>query len=856
MDLYRLEKKEVFKKLGSDIRGLKLSEVQSRQQKYGRNIIEIEKKISFFNLLAKQFKNYLVWLLISVTIIAFIAGFYLKREEQIMDGIIISFIVLINAFIGAYQDYKSERAAQLLTSMLKNEAIVIRENKKIKVDSSELVPGDIIVLEQGNKIPGDCRIISCEELRVDESMLTGESVQVLKSAKTIKKEAPLAERVNMVFMNTFVARGAATCIVAATGKETEIGKIAKSLEVHQESLFLDEVDDASKRISYVAMALILVALAVYYFYDHHWISIFMLGSALIIGSIPEGLPAVVTFALSMASSKLARENVLVKRKTLLETLGSVDVICTDKTGTLTENKMIVKKVFLQGKIAGSLNGVNKDILEHLRNSALLCNEAKDTVKGFLGGAEDIALVDFFNKQGVDIIMLRKKYPAVRFEPFSSEKKFARSTNKIGNKNIRYTKGAPEVVLDQCKKIIKKGKVVPLNKRDKVAISKAIEKFSEEALRTMAFSCDDIFIGLIAMNDPPKKGIKEVVRTIYSANIALTMITGDNIHTATAIAKECGFKNINAINWDEVKDLSESELQSCVKKYNVFARMSPEYKLKIVFALQNIGKRVAITGDGVNDVPALKKADVGVAMGKRGSDIAKEAADLIVVDDNLQSIVTGIKEGRTIFSNMRKVINYLLTANLAEVLLVFITSLFGLMPFLAIQLLWVNFVTDIAPAMTLGIDPAHKNIMKKKPTGKGEKLINRRIVWLTVGISVKKVILMLALFLITYKLTSNLALAQTMTFTWLVFSHFVRVAAIRFDEKVNIFVNKYVNWSILIPVIIQLIIIYTPISKLFHTVPLTLSEWLIIIPIIIIAIGLAKVITNIIDKNLPLSERDY
>jgi len=856
MNYYTLNKKEVLEKLGSNISGLTLKEISSRQQKYGKNTIQIEKNVSFLKLFARQFKNYLVWLLIIVTIVAFGAGFYLGRAEQTIDGIIISFIVLINAFVGAYQDFKSEKSAQLLKSMLKNEALVIRENKKSKVDSAELVPGDIILLGEGDKVPADCRIIEADEFNVDESMLTGESIHVLKNSNTIKEEVSLADRKNMVFMNTFVARGTATCVVTLTGKKTEVGKIAKSLESEQESLFLKEVDLASKKITYVAMALILIALSIYYMHDHHWISIFMLGSALIIGSIPEGLPAIVTFALSMSSSKLAKENVLVKRKTLLETLGSIDVICTDKTGTLTENKMAIKKIYADDKIFDDAKSLNEKTLDALRNSALLCNEAKDTEKGFVGGAEDIALINFFNREDVNIIELREKYPTTKFEPFSSEKKFARSNNKVDGKVVSYSKGAPEVILKQCNKIIKNGKVILLGQKEKDNIMKAIEKFSKDALRNIALAYDDIFIGVVGMHDPPKKDIKDVINTIYDASIDIKMITGDNIQTAQAIAKECGFKNIKAISWNELKGLSEDDLKDCVKKYNIFARMSPEYKLKIVFALQNIGKRVAITGDGVNDVPALKQAEVGVAMGKRGSDIAKEAGDLIILDDNLKSIVIGIKEGRTIFSNIRKVINYLLTANLAEVLLVFITSLFGLVPFLAIHLLWVNFVTDIAPAMAIGIDPSHKNIMKKKPTGKNEKLINKRIVWLTVGISVKKVIIMLLVFLITLKLTDNLVLAQTMTFTWLVLSHFVRVAAIRFDESVNLFVNKYLNWSILIPVLVQLLIIYTPLSRFFHVVHLSINEWLILIASILLAVGLAKVITYIIDKNLPLSERDY
>ncbi len=856
MNFYQLREQEVLDAVASSKSGLHQKEVVERQGKYGKNEVTIEKSISFWVLLAKQFKSYLVWLLIIVALIAFGAGVYLNKQEQIIDGVIIAFIVLINAFIGAYQDYKSEKSAQLLKSMLKSEAMVLRDSKSSKVDAVELVPGDIIFLTEGDKVPADARILTCQEFRVDESMLTGESVAVVKDIAIIKKEVSLAERKNLVYMNTFVLGGSATCVVVATGKLTEVGKIAESLRTNQESLFLDEVDDASKRITYVALLLIAVALYIYYLHNHHWLSIFMLGSALIIGSIPEGLPAIVTFSLAMGSSRLARENVLVKRKTLLETLGSVDVICTDKTGTLTENKMTVKKMYVDGAVLSSFKKLDRKTFELLRNCSLLCNESKDTEKGFVGVAEDIALVDFFNKEGVDIITLREECPVVSFEPFSSEKRFARTTNKVNGHLVHYVKGAPEIVLSQCKKMLHKGKVVSLSEKRTLTITAAVEAFSKEALRTIAFSYNNIFLGVAGIYDVPREGIRDVVNTIYQAGIDIKMITGDNVQTAKAIAEECGFRNVVALTWDDIKDLSAAQLQQSVQKCNVFARMSPEYKVKIVTALQELGNRVAITGDGVNDVPALKKANVGVAMGKRGSDIAKEAADIIILDDNLQSIVTGVKEGRTIFSNMRKVINYLLTANLAEVLLIFCTSLFGLVPFLAVQLLWVNFVTDIAPAMALGIDESHKDIMSKKPTGRNEKLINRRVVGLTIGISIKKVVLMLLLFLITYHLTNNLVLAQTMTFTWLVLSHFVRVAAIRFDERVRLFTNKYLNWAIFIPLLLQLVILYTPISRFFQTTPLSIREWIILLLLVMLAVALAKVITYIVDKTLPLSERDY
>jgi Ca2+-transporting ATPase len=870
IEFYKETVDEVIKFFNSDRNeGLDFNKVSQNKKKYGLNVIKSTKQLTFLDLILYQFKSYLVWLLIFITFVAFFSGFYFHKQEQIIDGIIISIIVLVNVFVGAYQDYKSEKTAQLLKSMLKNEAIVIRNNKKQKINAEELVPGDIILLEEGDKVPADCRIIACKELHVDESMLTGESKPVKKDSEVISKTSPLAERKNLVFMNSYVVRGEAKCIVIRTGLNTEVGKIAKSLDNTQlSSPFMKEIDSASKKITYVALVLIFVVLFILSFKEKDWFSIFMIGSALIIGSIPEGLPAIVTFTLALGSLRLAKNNILVKKKSLLETLGSVDVICTDKTGTLTENKMKVKRLFFDMKPLNSIKDVSKESLFYFSKCGLLANEVKETDKGLQGDPEDIALIDLFKAIGLSFNKFKEEYNTIDFEPFSSETKYASSTNKVDGINIKFKKGAPEIIIESCSYVFINGKVSKLSDEDKKKLYEVLKDFSNEALRNIAFSFKvldkknkyykygEIFLGFVGMYDSPKLGVKKTIETIYGAGIDVKMITGDNVHTASAIAKECGFRNIKAITWDEIKDLSNEELIKVVNEYNIFARMSPEFKLKIVSGLQQLGHRVAITGDGVNDVPALKKAEVGIAMGKRGTDIAKEAADLILLDDNFSTIVYGIKEGRTIFSNVRKVINYLLTANLAEVIVVFLGALYGLMPFTAIQLLWVNFVTDIAPAMALGADPPHKDIMTKKPTGKKEKLINKRITLLTVFIGLKKVLFLFGVFWIEYKITHNLILAQTMAFTWLVMSHFDRIAAIRFDEKMPLFINKYVNWSIVIPILLQIIIIYTPISKYFKVVFLGYFDWFILILSVITEILAAKLITYLIDINIKKDPSDY
>ncbi len=872
MDFYLLKKEDVLKKLNSSLKGLSNVEVSKRIEKYGFNTLNVKKDVSFFKLLLSQFKSYLVWLLIVIAVIAFVSGFYFDKKEQIIDGFIISLIVFINAFVGAYQDYKSEKTAEMLKSMLKNEALVLRDGIKVKVDSERIVPGDIVFLDEGSKVPADCRIISSKNLRVDESLLTGESKEVFKHSKVLKKKVPLSERKNMVFMNTYVVSGSAVCVVVNTGKNTEIGKIAESLNIKNDSPFIKEVDTASKKITYVALTLILFVAIVFLFKGYDLFSIFMISSALIIGAIPEGLPAIVTFSLSMAALKLSKNNVLVKRKSLLETFGSVDVICTDKTGTLTENKMVVKKAFFDFKIfdvvkskKAFFKNIDKKVFFHFRNASLLANEAKYTDKGFQGNSEDIALINFFNDLNTDIFELKDKYKSLDFTPFSSEKKFVSSKNIVDNVVVEYKKGAPEVIIEDSKYVFYNGKIVKLDFEKKKFILKKLKYFSNNALRNIAFSVTfydknnnkskTVFLGFVGLYDKPKKKVYDTIKTLYSAGIEVKMITGDSSDTAIAIAKECGFENITAISWDELKDLSYEQLKVKVKECNVFSRMSPEFKLKIVSAIQENGNRVGITGDGVNDVPALKKAEVGIAMNS-GTDIAKEAGDLILLDDDFSNIVHVVKEGRTVFSNVRKVLNYLLTANLAEVFVVFLGSFWGVMPFSAIQLLWVNFVTDIAPAISLGVDPPKKDILKYNPTGKNEKLLNKRITLLTIFIGLKKVFLMFFLFFFFYKTTNNLLLAQTVSFTWLVMSHFVRIAAIRFDEKASLFYNKYVNYSVIIPVILQLIIIYTPISKFFHVVPLNVFDWFVILLSFILALFLAKIITYYIDKYNPRDNDPY
>jgi len=866
MDFYKLTKDEVLDYFSINInKGISKIDLKYKLNKFGKNIFEVKKDETFFDLFLIQSKSFLNLLLIFLVIFAFIVWIFTNRFEHLLDSIIILVIFLFNSIIGAYQNFSAKKIAKTLNSMLENEAIVLRDSKKIKIKASELFPGDIIYLSSGDKIPADCYIFSSDDLKVNESMITGESLSVQKNNCTYKKSVSISERKNILFMNSFVISGDAICIITNTGKNTEIGKIASSIqEIKKKESFLDEIDDASKKISYFAITLIIFVSIILYFKGANLLDIFLVGSALIIGSIPEGLPAIVVFLLSKSIHKLSKNKVLVKDMGLLETLGGIDILCTDKTGTLTENKMSLKRFFVGGKEINNFEKLEKKIKEILLKTIFYVNEVKFINGEYIGDPEDTSLINYVEDLGFKFSKFMDDKNILKLEPFNSINKF--SYCDLKKENIRLKKGAPDVIIENCKYIIENGKKIILTPKKKVEIMKIMKTFTDESLRLIGFSYleninenhnlklnsnKEVFVGFCGLYDKPKKDIDKTIISLYNAGVEIKMITGDNKNTAIAIAKECSFRNISAISYDELIKLSEKEFEKEVLSKNIFARMTPDLKQKILIILQKNKHKVAITGDGVNDSIALRQANVGVVMGS-GSDLAKESGDLILIDDNFNNLPLAIKEGRGVFHNIRKVVNYLLTANLAEVLTILVSSFFGLIPFTAIQILWVNFVTDIAPAMTLGIDKFPKNILNKKPNGDGETIINKRILFLTIFISIKKVILIFILFILAYNYSpfeNKLIFAQTISFTWLVLTHFVRIAAIRFDEKVSFFSNKYLNYSLFFVILLQLLIIYTPIRDLFR-VKIIPFKWLVLlISFILIGIVLAKLITVLVSYLL-------
>jgi Ca2+-transporting ATPase len=883
--------------------GLSTDEAADRLDEYGPNRIELEAPPSWLSFFWKHLTEFVSVLLMVVAAISF-ATYFLSPGaplDRLATGVIILGIVLINASIGAYQEHRSVHTAQKLREMMQTRTTVRRDGTRTEIDSEAVVPGDVVLLTAGEKIPADIRLVSTDGLEVQEAVLTGESTTVNKSTATIEAERPLAERSNMAYSNTHVTRGEGVGIVVGTGEDTEIGSIAVSGEsLEAEAPFVDEVQDTAMRIAQLAIVLVVVASAVFYLYGEDLFSIFLLAAALIVGAIPAALPVTVTYALTNAMRKMAAENALVKNLALLETVGGVDVVCTDKTGTLTQNTMSVRKLLLPrtNPTQAGIDVVEASAFDAGRDADLvrctvLANEAEETVTtgegaseaDYLGDPEDVGLLEFATEKDAAADVIRGETEQVGFLPFSSENKLVQALVRDDGETVRYTKGAPEVILARCDRVRVDGEVHEFTAEWKTRVTDALEEFSSEALRNLAFSskvlddedeglgvdtAGDVFLGAVGMWDPPRAGVNEAIQTMYDAGIEVKMITGDSELTAVAIAKECGFADVSSVAWEDVKDASDAELEALVSEHNVFARMDPSLKMAMVHALHRLGKRVAITGDGVNDVPPIEAAEVGIAMGERGSDITRDAADIILLDDAFPTIQSAIKYGRTVLSNVRKTTDYLLTANLFEVVVVFVSSLMGFTPFRAIQLLWVNFATDIFPAMALGSDPPHEDIMQKKPTGKDERILTRRVWYLLVGIGFKKVVLALATFFVVLALstgtttilgvTGDLTLAQTSVFVWLGLSHVIRIVAIRWDEGWTgrkVFINRWVNYSLLWPLVAFLVILYTPLAGFFQAVPLPLWTWGVLAVSLALGIGLAIVIVTGIDRLLgEYGETEY
>ena len=853
-DAYSKNIEEVLESVGSSKHGLSEKEANKRLEQYGQNVLKQKKKISLLQMILTQLTDRMIIILLIATILSFILG-------EIAEAVVILIIIIVNITISIFQEKKAQNAVLALKKMNIPYTSVFRDNKWNFISTANLVVGDIVRLEDGVIVPADIRIIEEHQLKVDESSLTGESVTEEKDANTVLNiETALADRTNMLYSSTIVTYGTATGVVVATGMDTEIGKIAKMLDDE------DELDSPLKRklnavgeaLSIVGITISIIIFIIGFFYGKDLTSLLMIAISLAISVIPEGLPATATIVMALGVQRMAKKNAWVKKLPVVEALGSSSVICTDKTGTLTQNKMTVVKTLVYDNLINN-NTENKWDNDYIYAS-ILCNNAYYEHDKIIGDPTEGALLEFAQKQGYNVNNIKEKLPKLFEQPFDSYRKRMTTVHQIDNNYIAYTKGAAEELIEICTKIKNNNKDEKFTAELKKQIKVACNKLASEGLRTLGLATkklnnlpqneenienDLTFIGLITMIDPPRPEVYKAIQTCHEAGIRVIMITGDHKLTATAIAKDLGILQNNdiAISGDELNKMSDEQLAKDVNKICVFARVSPEDKLRIIKALKENEEIVAMTGDGVNDSPALKSADIGVAMGKGGTDVAKDAADMILLDDNFKTIESAIFEGRRVFRNIQKVIQFLLAGNIAEVLLVFIAMVANMnTPLLAVHILFINLVTDTLPALALGVDPASPNVMKQKPIKNGslfEKGLITRIIFYGIYIC----IISLIAFIIGHD--RSYTAGVTMAFSVICLAQIVH-ALNQHSNTISLFSkhsprNKYLFGAMLISTVLLLIVLLVPtISNFFSLCPLTGTEWLIVLmlsisPLIVVEI---------------------
>ena len=837
---YQKNINDVKKELATDIeKGLSSKQVGEKQQNVGFNELKARKKKSLIVKFLEQFKDFMIIVLIIAAIVSGIVG--ILEGEGITDTIIILIVVIINAIIGVAQENKAEKSLEALQKLSAHASKVIRNGKMIVIPSRELVPGDVVVLETGDYVPADLRIIEAVNLKSQESALTGESVPVEKIIDTINEEVGIGDRTNMLFSSSLITYGRGKGIVVETGMNTEVGKIAEIINSSEEGTtpLQEKLNKLGKILGIAALAICVVIFIIGLLYGKEPIHMFMTAVSLAVAAIPEGLAAVSTIVLAIGVQRMVKKNAIVKRLPAVETLGSASVICSDKTGTLTQNKMTVQKIYVDNKLMDMENikfVESKSDLESLIYNAMLCNDTKVGANNELAGdPTETALVDMGMNLDIDI---DKIFSIDRLNeiPFDSSRKLMTTVHKIDNEYIVYTKGGVDELLKNCTSYIINGKIEKDLEEFKKSIYENNASMAKNALRVLAFGykkikklpeskeeiekleSDLIFVGMVGMIDPPREEAKKAVEKCKSAGIKTVMITGDHKITATAIAKQLGIleNEDEAITGSELENMSDEELTKNIRNYSVYARVSPEHKVRIVRAWQANGEIVAMTGDGVNDAPALKNADIGCAMGVVGTDVAKEAADVILTDDNFATVVSAVEEGRRIYDNILKAIQFLLSSNVGEIIVLFvailitpllakwfnITNISALEPLLPIHILWINLVTDSLPALALAVDPAAENIMQRKPNKKGKGIFTKGMTWRVIYQGIMIGFITLIAFIVglaTPGVTDEAAkikIAQTMAFCVLALSELVHVFNIR-DNKNSVFKTGILNNSKLI-----------------------------------------------------------
>lgn len=865
---------ELSKRLSSDSeKGLSQEEARSRLLQYGPNQLKEQKGRHPIFLFIDQFRDFIIWVLMGAALVSGFLG-------EWIDALAILVIVILNAVLGFVQEYRAEKAIVALKKLSTPMAKVIREGKQITIPSREVVPGDLIEIEAGDHIPADSRVIwHTSNFSVEEASLTGESVPVAKTSDPIEElELPLSERANMVFTGTSVVSGKARAMVVHTGMQTELGKIADMILTitHETTPLQRRLEAFGKWIVYLCFGIVALVFALELLRGGRLIDMFLTAVSLAVAAIPEGLPAVVTIALALGVQRMVRRHVLIRKLPSVETLGSATVICSDKTGTLTKNEMTVQAMYVGNRLyrvsgvgytpEGEFFENGKPIeksqipsdLEKALRCGILCNGARlfKTEKGHAisGDPTEAALLVAGAKLGFWKDEEEKNYPFVDEIPFDSHRKRMTVIRKKGNQYIAYVKGAPDLLLNICSFIEIQGKVCPLTEEDRIRIQQTNYQFGEEALRVLGLAYRPldhverpllsekiesglIFLGLVAMMDPPREEVKHAISACKTAGIKPVMITGDHKTTAVAVAKALQFfdSDSKAITGEELDQMDDSMFHSEVPKISVYARVSPEHKLRIVRAWKSHGAVVAMTGDGVNDAPAVKEADIGVAMGITGTDVTKEVSDMVVLDDNFASIVAAVEEGRGIYDNIKKFIYYLLSCNTGEILVMFFASLLGFpVPLLPIQILWVNLVTDGLPALALGVEPLDPKVMEKPPRPREEGIITKKTMGLLLFQGFFIAVCSLFAFLFVLKIENEgLGRARTAAFIVLAVSQLFHSLNYRhFSEsifKIGLFGNRKLILAIGISFFLQMAVVYIPfLGMVFKTLPLRLWDWFFVV----------------------------
>ena len=856
-EVYNETVEEIYKRLETNINGLTEEEAQNRLQRNGENKLAERKKKSNVILFLGQFNDFMIILLIFASI--FSAGISYVRHESYVDSIIIIIIVVINAILSFIQEKKADVAIEELNKMFVTNNNVIRNGKKQSIDVRNIVVGDIIELEAGDYVSADARVISSDSLEVNESTLTGESKSIKKDNLDIEEEKELYERKNMVFAGCNVTNGHAFVVVTNTGMNTELGKIANSLMNKKSDLtpLQKKVNGVSKVLTYVILAIILVMMGIGLLKKNDFFDVLMLSISLAVAAIPEGMSSIITIILSLGMTAMAKRNVIIRKMASVETLGSTDVICSDKTGTITQNKMLVKSLYVNDTLYTDKDNIDNDDI--LKLCASVNHNVTKSDDKYMGDETEVAIYKYLESINYPI----SNYQRVKEYPFDSDRKMMTTINSINNSTYSFTKGSLDSVINNCSKYLVNGSIYNMTEEYRKKIFDIEKEQSAKSLRLLAFAYktdnidnpekDMIFIGLIGMMDPPRDSVSNAIQICQRCGIKPIMITGDSINTATAIAKEVGIIDADdkSIEGKYIEKMTDDELLEAVNKYQVYARITPNSKLRIVESLQSQGLVVAMTGDGVNDAPAIQKADIGIGMGITGTEVVKKVADCILVDDSFSTIVDGVEEGRRITSNIKKVILYLLAGNIVEVILVFVSMLLNMEMFTTLQLLWINLVTDSIPAIMLAFEKCDKEVMDNSPSNKGAQsfftpFLTSKIV---IG-AIFKSIVMLLLFLY-YSNNYDTNIASSLMFIYLVANELLYSFSCR-NLKHSVlnkcfFENKRLTLGVGVIFLIQLIILTTGLSQFFIVGDLKLQSILFTLGICVLTFIIGELVKPLYTK---------